>query len=162
MKGYTLIELTIYIAVLGLIAVAFGSLAISISGTSGRASGAADLEESLHMVLEQFSDTFAVSNAVAYPAAGASDTYLALTNASTAEIISFGISGGVVFRGINGMSSTTISDPSVMIGTLTFTHRNSGGRRDHVGVEMTGSTGGDGSSNVGLSIPIATSYVTGQ
>ncbi len=160
MKGYTLIELIIYIAVLGLMAVAFGSLAISISGSAGRASGSADLEESLHMALEQLSDAFITANQVSYPAAGASDTYLALTHAETSEIISFGISGGVLQRGSNGTSSSTISDANISIESLTFTHRNSGGRRDHVGVSIVGSTNTGGGT--GLTIPIHTSFVTGQ
>ncbi|MEK7660193.1 MAG: type II secretion system protein [Patescibacteria group bacterium] len=158
MKGYTLIELIIYVAVLGLIAVAFGSLTISIAGSTGRTSGSANLEESLHMVMEQLADSFAVSNIVQFPSAGASDSYLALINAETFEITSFGLSGATIVRGVNGFASTTISDPSVTITTLSFVHRNTIGRRDHVGVYLVGRTDREGGN--ALEIPITTSFVT--
>lgn len=159
MKGYTLIELIIYVAVLGLIAVAFGSLAVSISGASGRTTGSADLAESLHMVIEQLSDAFAVADAVAYPSVGTTDAYLALTNAQTLEVISFGISGTTIVKGVNGFASTTISDPSVTITTLSFVRRNAAGGRDHVGVQFVGRTDSDVAQT--LEIPITTSLLTG-
>ena len=158
--GFTFIELIIYVAVLGLIAVSFGSLAISISGATGSASGSVDLVSSLSMVLDEFSDAFAVASSVSYPTTGNTDSYLALVHADTGEIMTFGRSGNTLVRGVNGLASTTITDPGIITESVQFVHRNSGGARDHVGVSFTGRA--DNSSGNALVIPITSSFITGQ
>lgn len=161
MRGYTLIELIIYVAVLGLIAASFGSLAVSISGAAGRASGSADLEESIRMTLEAMHDAFASATSIQYPASGASDTYLEVVNAETSVIHSFGISSGVFYQGISGTASSAISAPDVVMENLTFTNRTVVGQtRGHVGISFTARSGGADSPS--LTLPITTSFITGQ
>ena len=134
-KGFTLIEILIYIAVLGLIMFSFLSYVIIMSGSKQKAYVSEEVHSNLRQAFNVMNQKIKVANDVLTPMIGNSSDSLTL-NSSTGQIV-FSITGGVLKITENGETFSVTSD-EVVVSNLLFTNLTpQTSERDNISIEIT-------------------------
>lgn len=136
-KGFTLIEIIIYIAIIGVVISGFVSYSLSISGVRNKNYSIATVQANGRAALQVMTQKIREAQAVLTPGAGTSDTQLILDMSGTDPDITFSVSDGVLSMQEAGSSATTITDSRAVVSNLVFTNLAASGERDNVRLEMT-------------------------
>lgn len=123
LKGFSLLELLIYIAILSVLVMVVAGIFISISQGRGATEARNDVSDNLRFAIDKIAQDLRAASAVAVPAtAGATSTVLTATASSSN--VSYCVSGGRLRREISGscgVSSDPITSDTVTVNSLVFT-----------------------------------------
>lgn len=123
-QGFTLLELLIYMAVLGVVVVYMAQAFANLNRGQGQGQTQSDINANLAFAAEKIDADIRAASAVNTPAsAGASSSNLSLT--VSGSTVQYCVVSGVLYRepsaGACSSSSTAITSPSVSVATPTFT-----------------------------------------
>lgn len=119
-RGYTLVELVIYIGILGLFSLAFFSLAINISGIAAASDSAIEVNHVSRNILNLIKREVYLSQEIVTPLPGISSSYARL-NYADGSVTTFGMKNGIIEIAKNDTASTTLNPESVKINEFLFT-----------------------------------------
>ncbi len=124
-RGFTLLELLIYIGILAIVMVMLAGTITSINRGIGQISASSEVDSNIRFVLDRVGQDAVYASAVTNPSvAGTSSSTLIITSGSGTSV-SYCTIGGVIYRQAGG-SCTSASEPitssSVSVTSLSFTN----------------------------------------
>jgi type II secretory pathway pseudopilin PulG len=122
-KGFSLLEILIYITVIAIVTAAIGGVFLSVAGGQARADAAAEVNSNISFALGKINQDILAASAVATPAT-AGETSAALTVTVGATSITYCVVSGQIFRSAGGIcngSAEPITAAAVAVKSLTFT-----------------------------------------
>jgi len=135
-KGFTLIEVLIYIAIIGIVITSFITFAMSIGSSRTKTYVVQEVHANARVALDLISQKITLADDVVSPAEGNSGSSLELDNPD----ITFSVNNGVL-----KIDDTAITSDEVNVFSLSFTNLAPSGERDNIRVQMTVEYRGDGS-----------------
>ena len=119
-KGFTLLELLIYVAILAVLMVGIASAFISFNRGRGQVEARSEVNSNLQFAIEKISHDLKFASSVTTPAAaGASSNTLVLV--LDGSNITYNVSSGQLKRQVNSETPETITSDKVTVATPTFT-----------------------------------------
>lgn len=119
-QGFTLLELLIYMAIIGVISVVITSAIISLNRGQGFSKARSDVTSNLRFATEKINQDLKGASAVTTPAsAGASASTLVMT--VSGNTITYDVSAGQLRRQVNADTPAVITSTSVTVASPTFT-----------------------------------------
>lgn len=124
-KGFTLLELLIYIAILMIVMVILATTLTSINRGIGQITASSEVDSNIRFVLDKVGQDVGYASNVTVPSvAGTSSSTLTTVSASGASV-SYCLVNGIIYRQAGG-SCTSSSEPmtstSVVVTSLSFTN----------------------------------------
>jgi len=135
-KGFTLIEVLIYIAIIGIVITSFVTFALSIGNSRSQTYVVQEVHANARTALDLISQKIRSADDVVSPTEGNSESSLELSNPN----LTFSVSNGVL-----NIGSTAITSDEVNVSSVSFTNLAPLGERDNIRVQMTVECRGDGS-----------------
>ena len=119
-KGFTLLELLIYVAILAVLMVGISSAFISFNRGRGQVEARSEVNSNLQFVIEKISHDLKFASSVTTPAAAgsSSNTLVLVLDGLT---ITYNVSSGQLKRQVNSETPQTITSDKVTVATPTFT-----------------------------------------
>ena len=136
-KGFTLIELIIYIAIIGIIVSGFISYFLSVGGIRNKNYSVSTVQSNGRNAMQIMERKIHEAQSVSVPSSGASSTVLVLISSGGNASTTFSILNGVLFMKETGVATTTITDNKITISNLTFTNLSPVSSRANIHIEMT-------------------------
>ncbi len=136
-KGFTLVEMIIYIAIIGIVITGFINYSLSVGGVRNKNYSAATVQANGREALSVLTQKIHEASAVLTPSAGATNTQLVLDMPGANPNIIFDVSGGILTMTPTGSPAVTITDSRATISSLTFTNLASSGQRPNIQIDMT-------------------------
>jgi prepilin-type N-terminal cleavage/methylation domain-containing protein len=135
--AFTLIEMLIYIAIIGIVISGFVSYSLSVSGVHNKNYSVVTVQANGRTVLEILSQSIHKAQAVLSPASFATSSYLILDMPGASPNITFSVSNGTLFMAEGNVSTTTVTDSQVSVSNLIFTHRAISTERANIQIDLT-------------------------
>ena len=135
-KGLTLIEILLYITIIGIIAQGFISFTLSVASTSSKTYVIQEVQANARMVLDVISQKIRAADNIIAPDNGNSTSTLILDMPDTALNLTFNVTNGVLEVTEGAASSTPITSNRVNVSSLIFTNL-AAGKKDNVKIEIT-------------------------
>ena len=117
--GFTLLELLLYIAILGILMVVISNMFISLSKGSGQSQARNEVDTSIRFATELLRQDIKNASSISVPASGGSSSTLTLVRNSTTIV--YDISAGVLRRQEGVASPVSVTNPNITVSTPTFT-----------------------------------------
>lgn len=136
-QGFTLIEMIIYIAIIGIVLFGFMSYGVSVSGVRNKSASAAIVQANGRVALEMLTKKIHEASAVISPVSGASANQLVLDMPGTNPNLTFVVSNGVLTMTETGLSTTTLTDVKTSVSNLQFINLSYSGERANIGIILT-------------------------
>lgn len=119
-KGFSLMELLIYIAVLSIVMVAISNTFISISRGNGQSQAKTEVDSAIRFAGELLKQDIKNASTISVPAtAGSSNSTLSLIRNGT--VILYDVSTGVLRRKEGTNSPVNLTNSTISVGVPTFT-----------------------------------------
>lgn len=122
-SGFTMIELLIYLALIGVVSIFLGSAFVSLSRSEAQVEVKNDVQSNVRFALRKIEQDLHAATAIATPAsAGNSGSVLDMTVGGTE--VSYCVAGGQLRRSSGGAcsgSSPIVTTASVSVSSVTFT-----------------------------------------
>ena len=136
-KGLTLIEVLLYIAIIGMIIQGFIIFVLSIASTNSKTYVVQEVQANTRIALDMISQKIRAADDVITPSEGNSTSTLILDMPDPSPNLTFSIIDGVlsIIEGV--ASSTPITSNEVNISVLTFTNLAPVGEKDNIKIEIT-------------------------
>jgi len=144
-KGFTLVEVLIYIAVIGLVVTSFITFAISISSSRSKTYVVQEVQANTRTALDLISQKVRAAEDVVTPSEGNSTSTLELDMPDTADNLVFSVIGNILNITEGVADPVPITSDEVSVSNLSFTNLAVTGERDNIRVEMTIEYSGEGS-----------------
>lgn len=135
MRGFTLIEFLIYIAIIGAMIVGLAYFAFSVGGTATKNHSAEEVAANTRFVLSVLRTKIRAADVVLVPLHNTSGATLTLNMQGAEPNITFSVSGGVLYAHQGSAQALTSSE--VRVTSLTFTNLARAGERDAIRIDMT-------------------------
>ncbi len=136
-KGLTLIEVLLYIAIIGIIIQGFITFILSITSTNSKTYVIQEVQANTRMALDVISQKIRAADDVITPSEGNSTSTLVLDMPNSDLDLTFSIINGVLDITEETASSTPITSNKVNISNLTFTNLATAGEKDNIKIEIT-------------------------
>lgn len=122
-RGFTLLELLIYIAILSGLMIVSTNMFISLSRGQGQTQAKSEVDTSIRFATELLRQDLKNATAVSTPAAGVPNSTLTLTRiiATVPTTIIYDVSGGALRRKEGAATAVNITNSNITVGTPTFT-----------------------------------------
>lgn len=134
-KGFTLIELIIYIGIIGIVISGFVGYSLSVSGVRSKNYSAVTVQANARVVLQMMSRKIREAQSVASPLAAATSTQLVLRMSSVATT-TFSNIDGILYMKETGLATTTLTDNEIEIDNLLFTNLAPTGERANIQIDL--------------------------
>lgn len=144
-KGFTLIEVLIYIAIIGIVVSGFIAFALSINSSRAKTYVAQEVQANTRTALDLISQKIRLADNVVSPIEGDSASSLELDMSDPDPNLIFGVTDGVLGIAEGVGDPIPITSDEVNVSNLTFTNLAVSGERDNIRVEITIEYLGDGS-----------------
>ena len=122
-KGFSLLELLIYVAILSILVVVISNAFISLSRGNGQSQAKSEVNNSIRFATELMRQDIKNASAVTTPALGTPSSTLCLTRSGST--IFYDISAGVLRRTAGAScaaaSPANVTNPNMIVSTPTFT-----------------------------------------
>lgn len=135
-KGFTLIEVIIYVAILGIIVVSFVSFVLAISSVRNKSYVVSEVNSNLRIAMDLISQKIRSAEAVTSPLSGAVSTSLELDMPNPEPTTVFALQDGVLHLTEDIITENMITNPEINITELKFTNLGASGKRDSLRIEM--------------------------
>jgi type II secretory pathway pseudopilin PulG len=116
-RGFSILELLIYIAILSIVVIVLSAALISFVRAKARVEAIVEVDEALRFISEQVTRDIEGAQAISLPAIGSGTSTLAFTHASSAAM--YTLTNGVLYRTF-GTTTETLSSERVVISSLIF------------------------------------------
>lgn len=119
-KGFTLLELILYVGILVIVMVVVINIFTSLSKGNGNVEARTEVDSNLRYALEKINQDVRVATSVTTPAtAGSTSATLVMTVGGAT--ITYDVSGGQLRRQVNAGTPVAITPTTVTVATPTFT-----------------------------------------
>lgn len=137
-RGFTLIEVLIFSAILAIVAVAFSSILISVTRVQVRQQAAAEVNQQSQFLLQTFQRYIETSSLIELAADTATTTLKLRMTSSTADPTYLYLSGGIVYlKETDSGTPQPLTSSNVSVTNLTFKKRANPPGRDSVSIVFT-------------------------
>ncbi len=136
-KGLTLIEVLLYIAIIGMIIQGFIIFVLSIASTNSKTYVVQEVQANTRIALDMISQKIRAADDVITPSEGNSTSTLILDMPDPSPNLTFSIIDGILGIIEGAASSTPITSNEVDISILTFTNLAPVGEKDNIKIEIT-------------------------
>ena len=116
-KGFTLLELLIYVTIFSIISVVLVNVFISLSRADGQSSAKSEVDSAIRFSNELLRQDIKNASIISVPASGSSSTLTLTRNAVT---IVYDISNGILRRKEGNNNPVNLTDASIIVSTPTF------------------------------------------
>jgi type II secretory pathway pseudopilin PulG len=137
LKGFTLVETLIYIAILGALLAYFISFSLSISNSRSKTYVMQEVNANARIALETLAENIRAADNISEPNAGTAEGTLKLDMPDPEDDISFGLSNGELKVTIGASVSYAVISDQVEITNLIFYNLASPGEKDNVRIFLT-------------------------
>ncbi len=138
MKGFSLIEILIYLAIIALIVVVLANFAINFFSAKTKAETMREVEQNMRFAQEKMTRTIRNAAGINSPIFGSSASSLSLSMADGAKDPTiFQVSGGQLTIKEGVSSAVAITSSKVNVSSLTFTNVSYAGTKGTVRIEIT-------------------------
>lgn len=134
--GFTLIEMLIYIAIIGIVISGFVSYSLSVSGARNKNYSTVTVQANGRTALEIFRQKIHQAEAVIIPNYSATSTLLLLDMPGVSPNITFSVIDGVLLMKEGSLATTTITENNVLISNLLFTNLAGNNERENIGIDF--------------------------
>lgn len=117
-KGFSLLELLIYITILSILVVVISNTFISLSRGNGQSQARSEVNNSIRFATELLRQDLKNASAVIVPASGGSGSTLTLTRGSV-DII-YDVSGGALRRKEGAAAPVNVTNSNISVNAPTF------------------------------------------
>jgi len=118
-RGFSLLELLIYIAILSGLMIVISNMFISFSKGSGQTSARNEVDTSIRFATELLRQDLKNASSVSTPSLGTPSSTLTLTRSGVTII--YDVSSGILRRKEGANSPVNVTNSTVLVGTPTFT-----------------------------------------
>ncbi len=118
-KGFSLLELLIYITILSLLLVVVSNTFISLSKGRGQAGAKSEVQNSIRFSTELLKQDIKNASAIITPSSIASSSTLTLTRDGVSIV--YDVLAGVLRRKIGAASPVSVTNSNIFVDTATFT-----------------------------------------
>ena len=136
-EGFTLIEMIIYIAILGLVITSFTSFVYSVTRTRSKAVAIEEVSSNGRVALNIIKQSMRSSDDVVTPTEGNVDTSLTLDMPGTVDNSLYSVSGGILYETIGANPSVAVTTNDVIVSNLQFTNVTKPGKKENIQVSFT-------------------------
>ena len=136
-KGFTLIEVLLYLAIVGIIIQGFITFILSITDINSKTYVTQEVQANTRMILGLISQKIRAADDILTPSEGNSTSTLILDMPNPDPDLTFSITDGVLGMAEGAASSTPITSNKVNISNLTFTNLATAGEKDNIRIEIT-------------------------
>lgn len=135
-KGFTLIEVLIYIAIIGVVVASFVTFAMSIGGSRSKTYAVQEVHANARTALDLISQKIRLADDVVSPSESNWSEGLELDMPSPDANLTFDVAGGVlnIAEGVGG--PVPITSDEVNVSSLSFTNLAPIGERDNIRVKI--------------------------
>jgi len=144
-KGFTLIEVLIYITIIGVVVSGFIAFALSINSSRAETYVVQEVQANARVALDLISQKIRLADDVVSPSEGNSASSLELDMPNPGPNLTFSVTDGVLGIAEEVGDPTPITSDEVNVSNLTFTNLAVSGERDNIRVEITIEYRGNGS-----------------
>ncbi len=118
-KGFSLLELLIYVAILAVLVVIVANTFISLSRGSGQSQARSEVDSALKFAAELIKQDIKNASAITTPASGGSSSSLTLTRGGATIV--YDVASGVLRRTVNAGAPQNITGSNITVSSPTFT-----------------------------------------
>ena len=136
-KGFTLIEVLLYIAIIGMIVQGFITFTLSITATNSKAYVVQEVHANTRMALDLISQKIRAADDVITPSKGNSTSTLVLNMPDPNPDLTFSVIDDILSMTEGATSSTPITSNKINISVLTFTNLTIVEGKDNIKIEIT-------------------------
>jgi len=136
-KGSSLIELIIYIGVMGMVLTAFINFGLSVSDSRAKTLVVHEVDSNARFALDVMARTIRSADDVVSPTEGNVDTTLDLDMPNTVDNSVFSVSGGVLSLTVGAGAAQTLTSSNVEVTSLQFTNVTEVGGKENVLIQLT-------------------------
>ncbi len=133
--GFTLIEMIIYIAIIGIIVTAFISFSISISNARNKTYVVQEVNANARFALDLIAQKIKASTSISNPTKGNIDSEITLSFKAPADDITFSLLNGIIQMTEGANPAVSITTNEVSVDSFTFSNLTGKGRTN-IRVEM--------------------------
>ncbi len=134
-RGFTLIEVLVYIALITLIMSSIVGYSLSLGGARARNYVVQNVQSNGRVLLSTLGQQIRASALVSTPAAGTSSNQLVLTMPSGSPGVVFSLSSGRVVMSVVGSPDVFLTDDRTTVSNLVFTNTALAGERDSISIQ---------------------------
>ncbi len=134
-RAFTLIEMLIYIGIIGIVISGFVSHSLSVSGASNKNYSVVTVQANARTALQLMSRKIREAEIVIVPVSSATSTSLTLNMPDIIPSITFSVSNGSLFMEQNSVI-TQITDNQVFVTSLVFSNLGTLGKRDIIKIDL--------------------------
>lgn len=122
-KGFSLLELLIYVAILAVLVVIIANTFISLSRGSGQSQARSEVDSSIRFATELIKQDLKNATAITTPTSGGSSASLTLTRviATVPTTIVYDVVSGVLRRKEGAAAAVNVTGSNITVGAPTFT-----------------------------------------
>lgn len=135
--GFTLIEMIIYIAIIGIVISGFVSYSLSVSGARNKNYSVVTVQANGRTALEIFRQKIHQAETVVIPSYGATSTLLLLDMPGANPNIIFSMLNGTLLMKEGSLATTTITEDNVLVSNLIFTNLAGNNERENIKIDLT-------------------------
>lgn len=136
-KGFTLIEVLIYVAIIGVVISSFVSFSISSTNARNKTYVIQEVQANARVVKELISREIKEASSVVAPSSGSSTSVLELDVPDTSNNTLYSLSNGVLYRQVGSFDPDQISSQETEISDLVFSNNSLSGDKDSVTFSFT-------------------------
>lgn len=136
-KGFTLIEVLIYITIIGIVVSGFIVFALSINSSRAKTYVVQEVQANARVALDLISQKIRLADDVVIPTEGNSGSSLEIDMPGPDPNLTFSVTGGVLGIAEGVGDPTPITSDEVDVSNLNFTNLAESGERDNIRVEIT-------------------------
>lgn len=144
-KGFTLIEVLIYITIIGAVVSGFIIFALSINSSRSKTYVIQEVQANARTALDLISQKIRLAEDVINPTEGNSNNSLILDMPNSDPDLTFSVTDGILGVAEGAGDPTPITSNKVNVSNLFFTNLAVSGERDNIRIEITVEYEGDGS-----------------
>lgn len=136
-KGFSLVEIIIYIAIIGIVISGFVSYSLSVSGVNNKNYSVVTVQANSRTILEILSQNIHKAQTVISPASFSTSTQLILDMPGIDPDITFSILDGILYMKEGSLATSTMNSSRTFISNLLFTSRATSTERANIQIDLT-------------------------
>lgn len=134
--GFTLIEIILYVAIIGMVVSSFISFSISSTNARNKTYVIQEVQANLRVVKELISREIKQASAVVSPAQGSNSIALELNIPGTSDNIIYSLDNGVLFRQLGSDDPAAVTNEEAEISSLIFYNISDNNDKDSIRYEL--------------------------
>jgi len=136
-KGFSLVELIIYIAIIGVVMGSYVSFMLNVSSVRSKTFVVHEVSENARLVLETIKYDIKVADDIVAPTEGNSASSLELNMPNTADNTVYSLTGNIVNQTIGVNPSTPLTSSKVKVTSLVFENLTKQGKKENIRITLT-------------------------